>query len=111
MGISDSLDHKVSALLSSADRVESGSARVWAPNMAHTERAICHQFIYDHDVKMRDERKKALSRNAVALLLAVVILVAVIYRDVAKTNVSNLYIVLPAIFIITESVRQIMSKK
>ena len=60
---------------------------------------------------MDQKIKNVLSRNAVAIFFSLVILIAVIYQDVTNTKISNLYIVLPALFILGESTRQIITKK
>jgi len=60
---------------------------------------------------MEQKIKNMLSRNAVAIFFSLVILIAVIYQDVTNTKISNLYIVLPALFILGESIRQIITRK
>jgi len=60
---------------------------------------------------MKEEIRKILSRNAVIMFFAIVIIAAVIFEDVTKTPISKLYIILPALYILGECIRQIIHKK
>jgi len=60
---------------------------------------------------MKQETKKLLSRNAVIMFFAIVIIATIIFEDITKTPVLRIYIMLPALFIIGECIRQIIHKK
>jgi len=60
---------------------------------------------------MKAETQKILSRNVVIIFFAMVIIVAIIFEDITKTPVSKIYIMLPALFILGECIRQIIHKK
>ena len=60
---------------------------------------------------MKKETKQILSRNAVAIFFSLVIIAVIIYQDLTKVELSNLYIVLPALFILGEVIRQLIIGK
>ncbi len=57
------------------------------------------------------ETKEIISRNAVAIFFSLVIIFVVIYQDLTGLKVSNLYIIIPALFILGEVIRHLIVKK
>jgi len=60
---------------------------------------------------MKKETKQIISRNAVAIFFSLIIIFVVIYQDLTGLKLSKLYIVLPALFILGEIIRQLISRK
>lgn len=60
---------------------------------------------------MKEEAKISLSRNAVIIFLAIVIITVILIEDIAKTSLSKLYIMLPALFILGECIKAGDTKK
>jgi hypothetical protein len=60
---------------------------------------------------MKERIKQILSRNAVAIFFSLVIIAVIIYQDVTNAELSNLYIVLPALFILGEVIRQLINRR
>ncbi|MFH1327046.1 MAG: hypothetical protein ABIH59_02885 [archaeon] len=60
---------------------------------------------------MKKETKQILSRNAVAIFFSLVIVFVIIYQDLTGSKLSDLYIVLPALFILGEVIRQLINRK
>jgi len=60
---------------------------------------------------MKKETKEIISRNAVAIFFSLVIIFVVIYQDLTGLKLSNLYIIIPALFILGEVIRQLIVKK
>ncbi len=54
---------------------------------------------------MKEEAKISLSRNAVIIFFAIVIITVILIEDIAKTSLSKLYIMLPALFILGECIK------
>lgn len=60
---------------------------------------------------MEKETKEILSRNAVAIFFSLVIIFIIVYQDLTGLKLSNLYIVVPALFILGEVIRQLITVK
>lgn len=54
--------------------------------------------------------KKSLLNNIVIIFFAILIMAVIIYKDVTGKQLSNLYIVLPALFILGECIWQAIKK-
>jgi hypothetical protein len=54
--------------------------------------------------------KKSLLTNIIIIFFALLIIAVIIYKDVTGKQLSNLYIVLPALFILGECIRQAIKK-
>jgi c-di-AMP phosphodiesterase-like protein len=54
--------------------------------------------------------KKSLLNNIVIIFFAILIMAVIIYKDVTGKQLSNLYIVLLALFILGECIRQAIKK-
>ena len=59
---------------------------------------------------MKKETKKSPFHNVAIIVFASVIIAVILFENITKTSLSQLFILLPALFILGESIRQVILK-